>query len=376
MCPVDIADIQNEANALGFSLLGIREPIRPMHFEIFEAWTGKGLHASMQWLSANHSRRLRANPAQLLAGSRSLISLAVAYPSNTNIRSFPGFGRIASYAWVIDYHFALTKKLKDLSNRIRLITGSSARSKVFVDSSPLMERDFATMSGLGWIGKNTCLISPVLGSYLFLAEILMDIELPITEPFNYDRCGTCQKCMDACPTHCIRPNRTIDSNMCISYLTIEHNGIIPRDLRNPIGDWVFGCDICQIVCPWNRKAASQPFSPALTRILETGTIDLGKDITLTSNTFFDLYAQLPIKRAGWEKYLRNVIISTGNSRDPKFIQPLSEILMQNPTPLLRSHAAWAIGQIDDVRSKNILQNALTNEMDDSVRSEILNVLAN
>lgn len=374
MSPANFADIQTEAQALGFSLIGIREPQRPVHYETFEAWLGKGLHASMQWLSADHSRKLRSDPALLLPDSRSLISLAVVYPPATNANPNPGFGRVASYARVIDYHSALTKKLKELVNRIRQITGTSAHSKVFVDSSPLLERDFAAMSGIGWIGKNTCLISPALGSFLFLAEILLDIELPVSQPFNYDRCGTCHRCQDACPTQCIRSDRTIDSNRCISYLTIENKGVIPLRLRKSIGDWVFGCDVCQIVCPWNRKSASQPFSPILSQVLETGFIDLTQEINLKSSTFIDHYAQLPIKRAGWENYLRNVIICSGNTKDPKFAHPLSEILLHEPTSILRSHAAWAIGQINDKRSHQILENAIKNEKDETVKSEIMGAL--
>jgi epoxyqueuosine reductase len=374
MASISIADIQSEAEAAGFSLLGIRPPEKPIHFAAYETWLDRGLHAGMDWISKPYAKKLRADPAQLLPDSKSLLSLAVAYQPSSGEISQPGFGRVASYAWNADYHRALPGKLKELARKIALMAGRPARARVFTDSSPLMERDLAVMSGLGWIGRNTSLISPSLGSFLLLAEILMDIDLPITEPFEFDRCGTCRACIDACPTGCIRPDRMIDSNSCISYLTIEHKGAIPADLRAGIGDWVFGCDVCQIVCPWNRKSVEQSPSPILKRILDPGCLNLMEELSLSEGEFNQRYLDLPILRTGWESHLRNVLTCAGNSLMKEFIPVIRAVLTGSPSVVLRTHAAWALGCFRDPATRRILECALKSESENSVQSEIQSAL--
>jgi epoxyqueuosine reductase len=374
MSMVSLADIQIEAQAAGFALLGIRRPSRPVHYAAFEKWLENDLYASMEWIAKPHSRSLRADPALLLPGSRALISLAVTYPSANFEASEPGSGWVASYAWVADYHKALTSALRQFARRLIEVAGMPFHFKAFVDSSPLLERDLAAMSGLGWIGKNTCLISPNLGSYMFLTEILVDIELPETEPFEVDRCGTCRRCIDACPTGCIRADRTIDAGRCISYLTIEHKGAIPPDLRPRMGAWVFGCDICQIVCPWNRKFSGSLPSPLLKRMLDPGGVNLMTELSLTEEIYFDRYQDLPLRHTPWESYLRNVVIAAGNSGLDELVQPIAGIMTNSPNPILRGHAAWALGRYQLPAVRAILIQALRTETDLSVRLEIQAVL--
>jgi epoxyqueuosine reductase len=374
MASISIADIQSEAETAGFSLLGIRPPEEPIHFTAYQAWLEKGLHAGMDWISKPHAKNLRADPAQLLPGSQRLLSLAVTYQPSSAEVSRPGWGRVASYAWNADYHHAFPPKLKELAGKVALMAGKAARARVFTDSSPLMERDLAAMSGLGWIGRNTCLISPHLGSFLLLAEILMDIDLPVTESFKFDRCGTCHACIDACPTGCIRPDRMVDANRCVSYLTIEHKGAIPADLRSNIGDWVFGCDVCQIVCPWNQKSAGHSPTSLLNRLLDPGRINLLDDLNLSQDGFEQRYQELPILRTGWESHLRNVLTCAGNYPLDEFIPAVGAILTGSSSIILRSHAAWALGRFCEPVSRRMLERARRLETDNLVQSEIQSAL--
>ncbi|MHC1784711.1 MAG: tRNA epoxyqueuosine(34) reductase QueG [Anaerolineaceae bacterium] len=370
MASVSISDIQSEAEFAGFNLLGIRSPEKPIHFATYEAWLEQGLYAGMDWISKPYAKNLRANPAQLLPGSKSLLSLAIVYQPSISEASHPGYGRVASYAWNVDYHLTLPGKLKDLAKKIAFMVGKPARFRVFTDSSPLMERDLAAMSGLGWIGRNTCLISPYLGSFLILAEILMDIDLPTTKSFEFDRCGTCRACIDACPTACIRADRMVDSNRCISYLTIEHKGTIPIDLRAGVGDWVFGCDVCQIVCPWNHKSVKNSSSPILNRLLDPGSLNLMEELSLSEVEFKRRFHELPIMRTGWESHLRNVITCAGNSFLEDSIPAIGAVLTGSPSVMLRSHAAWALGRFRDPASRRILDSALKSETENIVQFEI------
>ncbi len=246
--------IKAEAKNLGFSLVGITTPDTPDHFSVFESWLSAGYQAGMKYLSREDTIAKRYQPKELMAECKSIICLALPYPNANSlvVNDNKPTGRIAAYAWLPDYHHTIPILINELMIRIENNLGRKIRYRSFTDSAPILERDIAQRAGLGWIGKNSCLIHPEQGSYFLLAEIFTDIELEIDQPFLADRCGSCTRCLEACPTHCILPDRTIDANRCISYLTIENKGPIPHDLRKYTGNWVFGCDICQMVCPWNR----------------------------------------------------------------------------------------------------------------------------
>lgn len=370
MAAINYSDIQSEAESAGFALLGIHPPIPPSHYPAFTSWIDKDLHAGMEWIAKPHSLRLRADPALLLPGSRTLISLGVSYPSPHEEEPKPGFGRVASYARAADYHRVLPPLLKSLGRKISRMAGKDAKMKVFVDSSPLMERGLASMSGVCWIGKNTCLISPELGSFLLLAEILLDIDLPYSEQQESDRCGTCRRCIDACPTGCIRPDRLIDAGRCISYLTIEHKGAIPAELRPSVGDWIFGCDVCQTVCPWNQKPSARISSPILNSLPCSAFLNLADELKLTEDDFDQYYGGLPIQRNGWENHRRNAVTCAGNSGEESLIPRLGEILVQSPSPVLRVHAAWALGRLAAPPTRKILEAASKTEEHHQVHTEI------
>ena len=205
----------------------------------------------MGWMGTGRNRQRRANPKLILPECQSILMLGIAYSPAPQPPISRGDGQVASYAWGDDYHDVLPERLQAIVTFIEAQVGHSVPNRWYTDTGPILEREIAQRAGLGWIGKNTCLINPNSGSYFLLAEIFLGIELPPDDPITSDHCGTCTRCIEACPTNCILPNRTIDANRCISYLTIEEKGPIPVDLRPQMGNWVFGCDVCQQVCPWN-----------------------------------------------------------------------------------------------------------------------------
>jgi epoxyqueuosine reductase len=230
----------------------------------------------------------------------------------------------------------------------------------------LLERELAQRAGLGWIGKNTCLINPEAGSYFFLAEILLGIELEPDHPFTHDRCGKCTRCMTACPTGCILPDRTLDSRRCISYLTIELKVMLPHELRPRMGTCVFGCDICQQVCPWNRFAAPGA-DPVFGQPLIPNLLD---ELALSTSDFNQKYRHSPLMRAKRRGYLRNVAVALGNLNDPKAVPALTQAIMTDHEPLVRAHAAWALGWIGNQQARTTLEKAAGTENDMMVKLEI------
>jgi len=227
---------------------------------------------------------------------------------------------------------------------------------------------------LGWIGKNTCLINPALGSYFFLAEILLGLYIEPDQPFAHDRCGSCRRCIEACPTGCILPDRTIDSRRCISYLTIELKGSIPHGLRPLIGDWVFGCDVCQQVCPWNQRFAPSGGDPSFAPRPRASCPDLIKELALSPQEFNLKFRGSPVKRAKRRGYLRNVAVALGNAGDPSAVHVLGQALLNDHEPLVRGHAAWALGCIGDDNAIAWLEESTSQEGNSYVLGEINRVL--
>jgi len=253
-------------------------------------------------------------------------------------------GQVAAYAWGDDYHEVLPGRLRELIIFIEEQVGHPIPNRYYTDTGPILERDLAQRAGLGWIGKNTCLINPHHGSWFLLAEILLGIAIEPDTAFVSDRCGTCRRCIEACPTHCIQPNRTLDAKHCISYLTIELKDDIPTDLRPLLRDWVFGCDLCQMVCPWNRfadKDGDSAFQPHAVIPLPL----LTHELSLTSQAFNFKFKQSPVKRAKRRGYLRNIAVVLGNTGDEGSISALQQAL-GDPEPMVREHAKWAIEHIE------------------------------
>jgi len=328
--------LKEEAARQGFTLAGITTPDPPEHLTAFEQWLQAGRHGEMAYLARESTRRQRADPRQLLPECEAILVLGMPYYSSKQ-----GIGRIASYAWGEDYHHVVPERIGALVAFLETWLGRPVPHRWYTDSGPLLERDLAQRAGLGWIGRNTCLINPRQGSYFFLAELLLDVALQPDPPFTADHCGACRRCIDACPTGCIRPDRTLDARQCISYLTIEQKGDIPPELRPRLGNWVFGCDICQQVCPWNRFAPEQgdsAFAPRPGVLAPELTAELG----LSEAEFKRKFAGSPVLRAKRRGYLRNVAVTLGNLGDAAAVTVLEQVRDEEPELLVREHAAWAV----------------------------------
>ncbi len=371
-----ITELQAEANRLGFALLGITTNEPPPSFNRYSAWIEQGKYAQMDYLARSDSLAKRKMPSLLLPDCTSVISLALPYANPAHIPPFRhGEGRIAAYALDEDYHQAAYNLTTQLVQWIQIRLDRTFGSLIATDNQPILERDIAVRAGLGWIGKNGCLVSTRYGSHFFLVEVLTDLRFENMHfPPVPDRCGNCRRCIAACPTGCIGDDRSIDANRCISYLTIEHKTAIPRQLRASLGQWIFGCDICQIVCPWNSRSKSQPAKSTL----PISPIDplplLTTELRITSSDFIKKYGNTPIFRTGRSRYLRNVAVALGNSGDPEALPLLEACLIHETNELIRVHAAWAMGNTSLPAGKKMLESLLANENSSAVREEMIESL--
>ena len=372
--------VKTEAHRLGFQLVGVTTPDPPPHTAVYEAWLEAERHGEMSYLASERARQRRANPRRILPECQAILVLGIRYPAPEFV-SRPEeprlYGRVSSYAWGNDYHEVVIERLKELVANIEEQVGNSIPNSWYTDTGPVLERDLAQRAGLGWIGKNTCLINPQMGSYFFLAEILLGIELDVDLPLVDDRCGSCTLCIEACPTNCILPDRTMDASRCISYLTIELKGAIPLELRSQVGEWVFGCDVCQQVCPWNQRFVVLEGDPTFAPREELPYPNLIAELQLTPQAFNQKFKGNPLKRAKRRGYLRNAAITLGNIATSqgaavaeKAVEALIMGLQDDPEPLVRSHAAWALGEIWSEEARSALVNAEKSEVDEEVLSEI------
>jgi epoxyqueuosine reductase len=342
------AKIKTQARKEGFVLVGITTPDAPPHLQEYLDWIAAGRHAAMGYLADERARARRADPHLLLPEVKSILVLAAPYPpapQKKNSSTNTPHGKIAAYALREDYHLSLKEKLQGLVRFIEEEIGHPVPNRWYTDTGAILEKDLAQRAGLGWIGKNSCLINPKLGSYFLLAEILLGIPLPPDSPYPTDHCGTCTRCLDACPTAAILPNRSIDANRCISYLTIENKGEIPAKLRPKIKNLIFGCDICLEVCPWNRSANKNPSLPAAKTEKEIDPYPaLIREMSLSPQEFNRKFKNNPVKRAKRRGYLRNVAVALGNIGDSAAVSALETALEDNE-PLVREHAQWALTRI-------------------------------
>ena len=346
--------IKEKARQLGFTLAGVTLPDPPLHYSTFEHWLAQGHHGTMDYLATAHSRARRADPKQILPECKSILVLGTPYhpPSRAERRSERSETEtktevevhIAAYARGADYHDILPARMQALVQFIEEQVRGPIKNRYYTDTGPILERDLAQRAGIGWIGKNTCLIHPKGGSYFFISEILLDLELETDPPFTTDHCGTCTRCIEACPTDCILPDRTLDAKRCISYLTIELKDDIPVELRDKMGGWVFGCDICQMVCPWNRFASEGDPAFDATRPPQ----NLTEELSLTPQAFNQRFKRTPVKRAKRRGYLRNVAVALGNTGNMHPL-PVLQNALNDPEPVVREHAQWAINKISQTK---------------------------
>jgi epoxyqueuosine reductase len=373
--PKNLANwIKLQAHTLGFTLVGITSPDPPAHLEVYQAWIEAGRHAGMDYLAREDAIAKRGDPRLILPDCQSILVLGTTYPTHTGeIFSNSGF-RIATYALGTDYHSVFNERCTAMIQAIETHLGSDFPHRFYTDTGPLLERELAQRAGLGWIGKNTCLIHPKHGSYFLLAEILLGLNLQPDLPFTPDHCGSCTRCIDACPTHCILPDRTLDASRCISYLTIEHKGSISNDVRPLLGDWLFGCDICQQVCPWNIRFSKQNADPAFQLRPALQDAQLGDFLRLASGSWRISLRDSPLERPRRRGLVRNAAVVAGNQADPGLIADLTYVLHHDPEPLARAHAAWALGQYDSPQIRALLGVHLENEADPQVCREIQNTL--
>ena len=341
--------IKEKARQLGFLLAGVTTPDPPPHLSTFEHWLAQGRHGTMDYLATERSRIRRADPRKILPECKSVLVLATPYAppsalsgtSEASAVEVQGLmGNIASYAWGQDYHNVLPARMKALVQFIEGQVGGPVENRWYTDTGPILERDLAQRAGIGWIGKNTCLIHPSHGSYFLLSEIFLDLDLEPDSPFATDHCGTCRRCIEACPTDCILSDRTIDSTRCISYLTIELKEDIPTELRDKVGNWVFGCDVCQMVCPWNRFAGEG--DPAFGA--DSPAHPLDEEASISIPEFNQRFKGSPIKRAKRRGYRRNVAVALGNTGDMHAL-PVLQNALHDEEPMLQEHAKWAINKI-------------------------------
>lgn len=331
--------LKDEARRLGFTLTGVCPAVTPQGLHHFHDWLDAGYAGEMSYLVRR--RDAYAHPRHVLDGVRSLVMLAMPYRTAEPATPTQGEGRVSRYAWGSDYHDLIHDRLRRLADWL-VSHAPQAKVRGVVDTAPLLEREFAQLAGLGWIGKNTLLLNKQFGSWFFLAALLTDIELACDDPHETDHCGTCRACLDACPTQAFVAPYVLDSRRCISYLTIELRGPIAEELRPGIGDWLFGCDICQDVCPWNHRAPVTD-EPAFLPMPDANPVDLIGLFDLDDDSFRRRFLHTPLWRPKRRGLLRNAAIVLGNKRPPAAVPALTRGL-DDAEPLVREACAWAIDQ--------------------------------
>lgn len=368
--------IKHKAIDLGFDLVGITAAQRAARADAYTHWVAAGHAGEMAYMKRDVERR--RDPRQIVPEARSLVVVGLSHYTlelPREIKNDPSRGLIARYAWGADYHDVMTPRLHELRDFIQTQTQHDIQSKVYVDTGAVLERDFAEQAGLGFTGKNTCLIHPSMGSWIFLGEIIVDLELDYDKAITNIGCGTCTRCLVACPTEAFVAPYVLDARRCISYYTIELKGSIPRALRTLMGNRIFGCDDCQDVCPWPQRFAQptseKSFFPVDFDYAAPKLLDL---IRLTPQAFKQRFKGTPILRTKRRGLLRNVAVALGNWGDEAAVPALGKAL-EDVEPLVREHAAWGLGQINSKSARAALKLRYNSEDEPDVKEEIRLALA-
>lgn len=346
--PLSSPAVKDKARALGFNLIGLT-PARPSpHLRAYFQWLESELHGAMGYLARDDRQARRRDLNVILPGAKSLVIVGLDYHTLKLPEAFlsdPGRGRIAAYAWGKDYHDLMLPRLKELAQWLQAHGSSPLQFKTYVDTGAILERSHAQQAGLGFVGKNTMLIHPRRGSDFFLGEIVTDAEFDAyDEPQRETMCGSCARCLAACPTNAFPQPYVLDARRCISYLTIEQPGWIDHTLRSLMGNWVFGCDVCQAVCPWERFAVQSletDFFPTSPERAAPWLTDL---MRLDEAGFTALFGGTPVERIGRGQLVRNACIAAGNSGRAELI-PTLESRLADDSPLVRGHAGWALAHL-------------------------------
>jgi len=370
-----MADLLHElaarAHDLGFDTIGVSAGSPARRLDAYLDWVKDGRHGEMSYMARPDRVQRRQDPQVILPGVKSIISVGLSYATlklPLRIAHDPARGRVSNYAWGLDYHDVMEPRLEELAAWLRG-KDAAAQHRVYVDTGAILERDHAQAAGLGFTGKNTMLIAPRSGSWFFLGELLTTLPIPPTPPPVMPSCGSCHKCLDACPTGAFPAAYELDARRCISYLTIELKGWIPRDLRPLMGNWIYGCDICQDVCPFNRfaKTTTEPaFQPHNLDAMAPPLVDI---LALDEAQFSERFANSPIKRIKRGRLLRNACVAAGNWGDTAAVPALANLLT-DPEPLIRGHAAWALHQIGGSLAIGAINQVSGDETNNQVRLEM------
>jgi epoxyqueuosine reductase len=367
---MEVSDITTKlkarASELGFSFTGVAPAVEPVGAARLDEWLAAGYAGEMRYLADR--RAAYSHPRHVLDGARSVVMLAMEYGFEEPVPTRAGEGRVSRYAWgAVDYHDVIRERLHQLANEVR-VWRPGALVRGVVDTAPLLEREFAQLAGLGWIGKHTLVLNRQRGSWFFLAALLTDLELEYDAPHATEHCGTCRACLDACPTDAFPQPYVLDATRCISYLTIELKDAIPEELRAGMGDWLFGCDECQDVCPWNGHA--EPRRQAMFEPLEgNNPLELTQLFELDEAAFRTRFRHTPLWRPKRRGILRNAAIVLGNRPTEAAIPALVRGLNDDES-LVRGAAAWALGNYDMPDAASALASRHSVETEQEVLSEI------
>ncbi len=361
--------LEERARAAGFDLVGVTsaEPLREGGERLRE-WQEAGMAADMGYMQRPVA--LLSDPKRLQKSAKSVVSLGVSYYPGDHPDN-PGGGRVARYAWGRDYHVVIKERLFRLREELEEELGVRIKARGFTDAVPLLERSAAQHAGLGFFGRNSCVINGEIGSFFFIADLIVDLHLE-PDAHGTGTCGRCSRCMDRCPTGAIKAPGVVDARLCISYLTIENRGGIPRELRPLVGDWAFGCDVCQEVCPYNKTKATKSRWPEFSEEAGAGPyLDVVEVLGIESEEEFESrFGGTPLTRPGRAGLLRNCCVAAGNIKLEKAVPALVRRLEEDLSPLVRGHAAWALGEIGGEEARAALLRAAGSEGDEWCLEEI------
>lgn len=366
------AVIKEKARALGFSMVGIVPAVPSPHLNAYLSWIENEYHGLMGYMARPDRIIRRQDLNVILPNVQSMICVGLDYQTMAlppHIANDPSRGRISNYAWGVDYHDVMTPRLKELGTWLQEQVNGKVANRVYVDTGAILEQSHAAESGLGFIGKHSLLIAPQRGSWFFLGELLTTMPLVYDTPNPMPSCGSCTRCQTACPTNAFPEPYVVDARRCISYLTIELKEWIPQELRPLMGNWIYGCDICQDVCPFNRFAPQTNEATFYAANWDVAAPPLLELLTLTEADFKTRFANSPIKRIKRRKLLRNACVAAGNWKSETAVSPLTHLLT-DPEPLIRGHAAWALQQIGTEEALTAVTQARLHETDKEALREM------